>query len=133
MQRALVRDLAATRSDPVTAFSRQALSNLVQQEELHVLSPVREAVLIAGAGVLADRARRGTFPDKIPERLTTLRDPFSGQPLKYRREDDGFVVYSVGPEGNFTGPPPGERFVPGQAFFRYPPLPPEPLPRPESG
>src|SRR5439155_18581248 len=70
----------------------------------------REEVVMTGAALLAYRARRGAFPDRLEEAIPAPpRDPFSGRPLKYRREGDGFVVFSVGPEGAFDGGEPGAR------------------------
>ena len=50
----------------------------------------------------AYRAAHGTYPatlaDLEQEQKTPLPgDPFSGEAFRYRREDEGFVVYSVGP------------------------------------
>lgn len=47
------------------------------------------------------KAKHGVYPNTLeeidPQYLPeSLPDPFTGQPLKYRREDDGFVVYSLG-------------------------------------
>jgi len=30
--------------------------------------------------------------------VTTLTDPFDGQPLRYRKQDAGYVLYSIGPD-----------------------------------
>lgn len=32
-------------------------------------------------------------------------DPFDGKPLRYRQEGKGFVVYSIGATGKYTGAP----------------------------
>jgi hypothetical protein len=54
---------------------------------------------------LADyRDRNGKYPqtlaDLVPGELETLpADPFTGKPLVYRSTDDGFRLYSVGPNG----------------------------------
>lgn len=93
----------------------------------------QEQVLMAAATALAARARMGVFPARLPRPYT---DPFNGQPLGYRREGkDGFVVYSVGPEGTFTGGKPGDELKTRnfrEAVFRYPrpalkPVPPDML------
>jgi hypothetical protein len=61
-------------------------------------------VVAAGAALLFYKARRGTFPARLNQALPVPPlDPFSGRPLKYRREGSGFVVYSVGPSGTFSG------------------------------
>jgi len=33
----------------------------------------------------------------------TPTDPYDGQPLRWRRFDDGLVVYSIGPDGEDNG------------------------------
>ena len=54
------------------------------------------------------RQDRGRFPDRLDELVpqylaATPVDPFSDQPLVYRRGDGGFVLYSVGPDGTDDG------------------------------
>ena len=77
-----------------------------------------EAVIVAAAAFLSEKAKIGTYPDQLPPGFT---DPYTDKPLQYRREgDSGFVVYSVGPSGHFDGGRPGEK-APGQeSLFRYP-------------
>ena len=56
------------------------------------------------AAVAVERFRRahagglpGALPELSPEFLTSIpEDPFSGRPLLYRRDETGYVVYSVG-------------------------------------
>ena len=81
----------------------------------------REAAFRAGAKVLEARATTGQWPSALP---ATTTDPFSGKPLLYHGEGDGFVVYSVGASGKFAGgkPETGEADrKQGEAFFRYTP------------
>lgn len=46
------------------------------------------------------RHTHGTLPEALND---STFDPFSGQPLKYRREEGGYVVYSVGDNGTDDG------------------------------
>lgn len=88
--------------------------------------PARHVVLAAGAAMLAAKAQTGAFPETLPN---VFSDPFTDKTLGYRREGtDGFVVYSVGPNGDFDGGKPDEGLTRGQIVFRYPALPPLPLP-----
>ncbi len=64
----------------------------------------------AAAAVAAERYRRaqGRWPaslaDLIPAQLREVpADPYDGAPLRYRRLDDGVVIYSVGPDGKDDG------------------------------
>jgi hypothetical protein len=46
----------------------------------------------------------GTLDELMPSYLPAVPiDPFSGKPLIYRVQDDGFVIYSVGPDGKDDG------------------------------
>lgn len=54
------------------------------------------------------RLGRGRLPDAlgqlVPDYLAAVpEDPFDGRPLRYRRTDRGFVVYSVGEDGRDDG------------------------------
>lgn len=82
----------------------------------------RGLTLLAAARLLA---QRDTLPDgAFPDTLSNLPlDPFTSNPLHYRKEDTGFVIYSVGPDGNFDGGKPGIslRGQVGGLLFRYSP------------
>lgn len=72
---------------------------------------VTHAVLRAARTALAVeryRLKNGELPEDLetlaPEFLDSVPlDPFDGQPLKYRRLDPGFVIYSVGRDGRDNG------------------------------
>jgi hypothetical protein len=88
-----------------------------------------EDAVMAGAAVLSYRARNGAWPDRLDEVLPRLPlDPFTLRPLRYRRDGDGFVIYSLGPSGVDDGgqaPVPGNRWKQWKAVFRYPAPPPQ--------
>jgi hypothetical protein len=95
------------------------------------------------AALAAERYRRnnGRWPDRL-EKLTEAgyltrvpRDLYDGRPLRWRRLDDGAVVYSVGPDGQDNGgkldraDPPAAGTDPGFRLWdvnhrRQPPSPP---------
>jgi hypothetical protein len=75
----------------------------------------------AAAAVLAWKDRHGTFPPTLETALSPVpTDPFDGKPLRYRREGAGFVVYSIGKEGKFTGGAPDQKPGGWDILFRYP-------------
>jgi len=50
----------------------------------------------AGLGLLRYRHVHGQFPPSLdPLELEGLTDPYDGKPLRYRRQGNGFIVYSV--------------------------------------
>jgi hypothetical protein len=75
-------------------------------EQVRTQTELRCAV----AAVAAERYRRarGSWPDSpaalVPDYLRAVPlDPFDGQPLRYRKLDDGTVVYSLGPDRKDDG------------------------------
>ncbi len=68
------------------------------------------ALRCAEAAVAAERYRRkhGSWPpalaDLVPHYLSAVpRDPFDGQPLRYRRTDNGAIIYALYDNGDGTG------------------------------
>jgi hypothetical protein len=63
---------------------------------------------IAGLAVERYRLANGRWPDAleqaVPKFLASVPlDPYDGKPLRFRRLEDGVVVYSVGPDGQDDG------------------------------
>ena len=64
----------------------------------------------AGLGVFEYRREHGVFPQSLDElKLEKLSDPYVEQPLHYRAEKDGFLIYSVGEDMHDNGGIPRER------------------------
>jgi hypothetical protein len=105
------------------AYMFRVQSDAVIYADLGIRS--KEAVAVAGAMVLAFHSKSKVWPERLEQIEANLKkripaDPFTGTPLKYRREPNGFVIYSVGEEGKFDGGMPG-KIIPGrEAYFRYP-------------
>jgi hypothetical protein len=98
----------------VRALPKQAIFTrllLPAVEKLGVAERRRLAVLRCTAVCLAAerfRKARAAWPESldklVPAQLAAVPlDPFDGQPLRYRRTEDGVVVYSVGPDGEDNG------------------------------
>jgi hypothetical protein len=86
--------------NPVRSIVGALTSSPERMATVGVLAEAREQVLLAGAMALAYRAQRGTYPDNLGSRgEPEPTDPFTGKPLEYRRERNGFVVSSRGPVG----------------------------------
>ncbi len=69
--------------------------------EVHEIEQVRRDLAIAACALARFKLIRGRYPKSLnelgPKWLAAApMDRFSGKPLKYRRTDDGFVLYSVG-------------------------------------
>ena len=96
------RDLGLSKK-PWYAF----LSNMVmvgESETAFMKTARAEAIMLASRAGLASRlykSRTGRYPDRLEELVPDLLpevpiDPFTGKPLVYRREGEGFIVYSLG-------------------------------------
>lgn len=120
LQRQVAEDKAEP-GNPIRWLTSGWLPVILSTEIRAMQLRAQEAAVIAGAALLADRSRRGAFPDRLEEALPTPPpDPFTGRSLRYRREGDGFVVFSVGPDGTFDGGPAGARIGGRESLFRYP-------------
>lgn len=64
----------------------------------------------AGLGLLEYRREHGAFPPSLDDlKLDKLIDPYVEQPLRYRLEQGGFLVYSAGEDMHDNGGIPKER------------------------
>lgn len=119
-QLAAARAVAGSDSvvNPVTVLEGWMHGALVTCDRVDKKQTAPEQVTLAAATLLAAKARTGEFPATLPDGFV---DPFNGKALGYRTEGvDGFVVYSVGPDGKFDGGKPGRKTKPDDVLFRYP-------------
>jgi hypothetical protein len=84
----------------------------------------RAAAMLSAASALDWRVRNGSFPAALSEAMPRVpQDPFDLKPIRYRREGNGFVVWSVGKTGHFGGGRRGVKAPSDEVAFRYPPPP----------
>jgi hypothetical protein len=80
---------------PGPRLAAQMLLGFSKLEMRGTLVEARRRVLLAGAAVLLYRAQEGHYPPRLENAMPNPpTDAISGKPLGYRREADGFVVYS---------------------------------------
>lgn len=95
-------------------------TNIDSDEEFGTRLKATAEVTRAAAFALSWKAKHGAFPEKLDGASSPkFVDPFDGKPLRYRREGAGFVVYSVGATGKFTGGTPDQK-AGNETRFRYP-------------
>jgi hypothetical protein len=120
----------------ITALTREAEKNANHPDyNLAAMSIVTWAMLPArkarhqavaetvrtAAALLAWKTRQGHFPDSLAECVSPPPvDPFDLHTLRYRREGEGFVLYSIGAGGKFDGGQPDKKPRPTETLFRYP-------------
>jgi hypothetical protein len=84
-------------------------------------SAARTATTQTAAALLVWKSHHVSFPNTLADASPTAPiDPFSGAPLRYKREGKGFVVYSVGATGKFDGGNPVTKPDAKESLTRYP-------------
>lgn len=87
---------------PWYAFlSKMMISN---SEAVFMKEAMLEAIMLtsrAGLACRLSKSRTGRYPENLEELVPGILtevpvDPFTGKPLVYRREGEGFIVYSLG-------------------------------------
>jgi len=64
----------------------------------------------AGLALLQERMAQGAFPETLEElKIENLDDPFSNEPLAYKPQEQGFILYSIGPDQKDNGGSPKEK------------------------
>jgi hypothetical protein len=86
----------------------------------------RSAFLVIALAVRAFKIERGDYPNDlaelVPEYLSEVPiDPYSdNQPLRYKRQDGDFLLYSVGPDCRDDGGRPWNREPGRESCIRIP-------------
>jgi hypothetical protein len=90
-------------------ISARAIPNFARANQTGVHAETERQMTVAAIALERYRLRHGQLPPRlealVPEFLSTSPyDPMSAQPLRYRlRPEGGFVLYSVGDDGNDDG------------------------------
>jgi type II secretory pathway pseudopilin PulG len=121
-----VRRQVATRRQTEALF-RVLIPSLGRARRILDSSEAQVRVVRAAAAVRAYEAEHGRWPASLDAAMDAVPDdPFSTGPLIYRVEDDGFVVYIIGPDftdgGGVDPRPIDDRSIddPHDIVFRYP-------------
>jgi hypothetical protein len=79
------------------SFTRMLTPAMARIKELHCRMAAEVCVTRTGLALLRYRDTHGGFPETLEALgLRDIRDPFTHKPLRYRAEDKGFILYSVG-------------------------------------
>jgi hypothetical protein len=71
---------------------------------LHIQALADLRLTRLGMGLLQHRQDHGTFPETLAPLLSeAVADPFTGEPMRYRRQSAGFLLYSLGPDREDNG------------------------------
>jgi len=112
----------------ITGTNSDSLPMLLQSANRH---QARLRLLICGLALRVYSVENGNPPEKladlVPDYLPAVpQDPYSGEPLVYRREAAKYVLYSVGPDGQDDGGKPWDQanWSGGDFLLDEPPQPP---------
>jgi hypothetical protein len=94
-----------SRLNVVTSMLVPAISR-VNERYWETIAQMR--ITRAGLAVLQEKKTQGAFPQTL-EKLKNLDDPFSKEPLHYKSEGQGFIIYSVGSDHKDNGGSPKKK------------------------
>ena len=64
----------------------------------------------AGLALLQEKKAHGVFPDTLEKlKMKNLDDPFSKELLRYKPQEQGFILYSIGPDEKDNGGSPKQK------------------------
>ncbi len=88
----------------VYVLFRHLVPALERIRVLHIQSLAELRLTRQGMGLLQHRQGHGTFPETLAPLLSeAVADPFTGEPMHYRRQSSGFLLYSLGPDREDNG------------------------------
>jgi hypothetical protein len=96
-----------SRLNIVTSMLAPAIGR-VNERYWEIIAEMR--VTRAGLAVLQEKKTQGAFPQTlVGVKLKNLDDPFSKEPLHYKADGQGFILYSVGPDHKDNSGSPKEK------------------------
>jgi hypothetical protein len=116
---------------PPWSLGRMLLPALDRARISFVRNKATTAILTAQVALEMYRNKEGEYPQKLDQLKGILGeipvDPFTNEPLKYRRTEEGYVVYSVGEDLRDDGGKRGVTRYEPDIVGRYPLPPPKPF------
>jgi len=79
-------------------------------KEIHCEMTAELRITQIGLALLQHKQNRDTFPDTLETlKPQNINDPFSEQPIRYKSQRQGFILYSVGPDQKDNGGSPRQK------------------------
>jgi hypothetical protein len=116
----------------VALEGRETLAGILQSANFCDAARMRRQLSIVALALAACKAEKGEFPKALAELAPTYlkavpEDLFVGKPLHYKRTDEGYLLYSVGPDMVDDGGESTSGIGP-DIVVKFPPLPKPPPP-----
>lgn len=92
---ALDRSILADRS-MAGAFNRIVFPVFAQASAAYARDEAQRRMAQAAVWALEQKAANGSLPERLEPVGLNVIDPFSGEPLRYKTKEGGFLIYSVG-------------------------------------
>ena len=68
-------------------------------KEIHSEMAAELRITQAGLALLQHQQKEDAFPDTLEAlKLSDIIDPYSAEPLRYKAQEQGFILYSIGPD-----------------------------------
>lgn len=94
------------------------LPSISKAQKLHTRGEATRRATLLVTQLQAHRQQHGVYPDSLDALPTgTAIDPFTEQPFVYRRDGDGFVLYSAGANGVDDGGVDGQELERGDLVY----------------
>jgi hypothetical protein len=118
----LDKALSGPMGDVRHRISAIAIPNIMKATAVVSRNETQRRLTIAAIALERYRLRHGRLPPDldalVPDFLSAVPlDPMSGKPLRYRRNESGFVMYSVGEDGRDDGGDPSSPRVANELDF----------------
>lgn len=94
---------AASKKDPTYIVPAILMPVFTGTGEAVVKNQIVVELTKAKIELLQYRIKTGRYPAKLSEIASLAKDPHTGKPFAYRQRGNGFVLYSVGPDGKDDG------------------------------
>jgi hypothetical protein len=118
---AINEEFVQKQNDPDYALGSIILPVYAQAAGRRAHDQASAEVIQTAAALLVWKAKHGAFPAKLSAAISPVpTDPYNGQPLSYRKQGRGFVLYSVGETGQFDAQTVELTQDNKEAVFRYP-------------
>ena len=85
-----------TSDDPVDKVVAWMVGPFDRLDSLIKTGQAQHALLRAKIDLLLYRVRHGRLPEKLDQLDDVPRDPYTGQPIRYRRQPGGFTIWASG-------------------------------------
>lgn len=117
----VISGLEAHKQDAAYMDAQILFPVYIQSLEKQAQIEAKASVLRAAAALFTYKRQHGAWPETLAEAVPHVpADPFDGSSLRYKRDGDGFVVYSIGLTGKFDGGTAAAKPDAKESFFRYP-------------